>query len=304
MKNTILISAATLMAVSLLGGCGKTNAEVYSEPADNIEESSTSQDDSIIEGDNADDETADVSSETALADEIATIEAKSQEFENMDWNIPQQEANQTTYEWFKLWDDELNSLWNRINESENNKYKDDLISGQKDWITRKEANVKEAGEQALGGTLQPQLENSTAMEMTRARVYFLAGCLAEVEGYAFDVPENLQTELDQADPDVGFVFSSFEGKYVIGNDNNSAITIEPTEKCEYGVNGSDWMVWVTHGVILSDLDMDTFTRYSITFVKKEGNTATYYKLRRNLEGGIELASGTSPDNLDDITYAE
>ena len=303
MKNTILVSTATLMAISMLSGCGKTNVEVYSEPADNIEESSDSQDDSTIEEEDAE-ESGEASSYASLTDEIAAIEAKSQEYENMNWDIPQQEANELTNDWYKLWDDELNSIWKRLNESENNKYKDDLLSGQRDWVARKEANVKEAGEQALGGTLQPQLENSAAMEMTRARVYFLAGCLAEFEGDAFEVSDELQAELDKADPDVGYVFSTFEGKYTIENDSNSLITVEPTENCEYGVNGSDWMVWVTHGVILSDLDMDSFTRYSITFVKKEGDTTTYYKLRRNVENGIELASGTSPDKLDNVIVAE
>jgi len=44
-----------------------------------------------------------------------------------------------------------------------------VLDEQQAWIKRKEENVKGAGAAAFGGSLQPQLENSTAEEMTRAR---------------------------------------------------------------------------------------------------------------------------------------
>lgn len=45
---------------------------------------------------------------------MAEIESKSLAYENADWSLPQQEMNAKGYEWFALWDDELNALWGRL----------------------------------------------------------------------------------------------------------------------------------------------------------------------------------------------
>ena len=103
------------------------------------------------------------------------------EYENADWgSMGQQEMNQLTAQWYQLWDDELNSLWRRLSEELDGETKAKVLDENGHRIKRKEENIRGAGAAAFGGSLQPQLENSTAEEMTRARAYILAGYLADV----------------------------------------------------------------------------------------------------------------------------
>ena len=102
--------------------------------------------------------------------------------------MPQQEANRTTGEWYQLWDNELNSLWDRLTAEVTPAQKENLLIQQREWIKEKEKKIKEAGEEAAGGTLQPQLENGAAMRVTRKQAYHLAALLGEIRGEGFNVP--------------------------------------------------------------------------------------------------------------------
>jgi uncharacterized protein YecT (DUF1311 family) len=70
---------------------------------------------------------------------------------------------------------------------------------QQAWLQQKDEAVKNAGAAFSGGSLQAQLENMTAEEMTRARAYVLAGYLAEVRGESFTVSPEIQESLDAVD---------------------------------------------------------------------------------------------------------
>lgn len=136
----------------------------------------------------------------SVQEELAWIEAQSEEIANRDWAyMPQQEMNLTTGEWYKLWDDELNSLWSRITEEMDPADKEALLQEERAWVEQKEAAVTEAGQEALGGTLQPQLENGTAMRYTRKRAYELAAILADLRGESFLVPADVQESFQELD---------------------------------------------------------------------------------------------------------
>ena len=101
--------------------------------------------------------------------------------------------------------------------------KEKVLDEQRAWIKRKEENVKGAGAMAFGGSLQPQLENSTAEEMTRARAYILAGDLAEVRNESFTIPSEIQESIDLADPSLNDIFEKFEGQWIFDEERGACV---------------------------------------------------------------------------------
>lgn len=127
---------------------------------------------------------------------MAEIEAKSEQFMTAASNsMAQQDANMITAEWYQMWDDELNSLWDRLMERVEGTRRENVLIDQRNWVKEKEEKVAAAGKEAEGGSLQPQLENGAAMRLTRLRAYHLAALLGEVNGEGFNVPENVQKEI-------------------------------------------------------------------------------------------------------------
>ena len=227
------------------------------------------------------------------------------EYENADWgSMGQQEMNQLTAQWYQLWDDELNSLWRRLSEELDGETKAKVLDEQRAWIKRKEENIRGAGAAAFGGSLQPQLENSTAEEMTRARAYILAGYLADVRNEPFTIPPAIQESIDLADPGLNDVFEKFEGQWIFDEDRGACVGVERTETCAYGVEGSNWTVWVTGGDLISDLDVYGYTGNSILFkVAKDGYDA-FYELSFNPANSIYFAFGTSLDAMDEVIVCD
>ncbi len=241
----------------------------------------------------------------SIQDEIATVEVKSCEYENADWgSMGQQEMNQLTAQWYQLWDDELNSLWNRLNDELDAETKAKVLDEQRAWIKRKEGNVKGAGAAAFGGSLQPQLENSTAEEMTRARAYILAGYLADVRNESFTIPSEIQESIDMADSSLNEVFKKFEGQWIFDEERGACVGIERTETCAYGVEGSEWTVWVTGGDIISDLDVYGYTGNSIIFKIAHDGYDAFYELSFNPANSINFAFGTSLGAMDDVIVCD
>lgn len=246
-------------------------------------------------------ESSDSDTTASIQNEIAEIETKYQEYEDLDWAcMPQQPANITTYEMYKLWDDELNSIWSRLVEEVTSEKKEELLADQREWIKKKEASVKAAGEEAEGGTLQPQLENGTACRYTRKRVYYLASVLADTRGESFKIPVKVEESFADFDLSLDEVFSKFEGQWVFDVDRGACIGVEKSQESPYAPEGSTWTVWVTGGDIISDLDVIDYTDTTITFYRKNTNFDSYYILRFNLEGGVEMAYGNSLEAMDDV----
>jgi len=234
--------------------------------------------------------------------EIERVEERSREHCNIDTStMGQQQMNRHSAEWYMLWDEELNSLWSRLSDELDAETKAKVLEEQRAWIKRKEGNATAAGMQALGGTLQPLLESETAAAMTRARVYVLASYLAEVKNESFTISTEIQESLDAAEPNLDDVFTQFEGQWIFDESRGACVGIERTEDCAYGVEGSNWTVWVTGGDIFSDLDVYGYTEYNILFKITNGDADAYYELSAGMEGGVVLMYRTSlePDGMND-----
>lgn len=241
----------------------------------------------------------------SIQDEIAEVEAKSYEYENAVWDsMSQLEMNQTTAQWYRLWDDELNSLWGRLTDELDAETKAEILEEQREWIKRKEQNIRGAGAEAFGGSLQPLLENSIAEEMTRARAYILAGYLAEARNETFTISSEIQESIDTADISINDVFEKFEGQWIFDKDRGACVGIERTETCAYGVEGSNWTVWVTGGDIISDLDVYGYTEDSILFKAAHDGHDAFYELSFNMDHSIYFAFGTSLDAMDEVIVCD
>ena len=131
--------------------------------------------------------------------ELDKIEETSDKFKNMDWgNMPQQTMNKNAADWYKLWDDELNSLWQRLMEKIKPARKDNTVFLQKEWIQKKEDMIKKAGSEAEGGSLQPYLEACEGMRLTRARCYYIGSLLVEsIGGEPYKIPDDAMKVLTE-----------------------------------------------------------------------------------------------------------
>ena len=164
---------------------------------------------------------------------------------------------------------------------------------------------KAAGAEAEGGSLQPQLENGTAMRYTRKRSYELAAILAGELGESFAVPEAVEQSLVDVDPTLDHVFEKFEGQWFFDIDRGAVIGVEISEtQGDFAPELSTWTVWVTGGDILSDLDVIDYTDESITFYSNKYGFDSYYMLRFNMEYNVQMAYGRSLDAMDDVTTAK
>ena len=86
-------------------------------------------------------------------------------------SLSQSEMNQKAQELYVLWDNALNDLWGKLQDSLSADEFDQLLDEQIQWIEDKEDAVEEAGKEFEGGSLQPLITNSKAAEITETRVY-------------------------------------------------------------------------------------------------------------------------------------
>jgi uncharacterized protein YecT (DUF1311 family) len=106
---------------------------------------------------------------------LAGIEKKAKRLQDklQSGDLTQGEMNQLSAKLYKLWDDELNDIWGRLDEDT----KSELLQEERDWIKEKEKKIKEAGKEWEGGSGQPLAENQEGADLTRDRVYKLADYL-------------------------------------------------------------------------------------------------------------------------------
>ena len=224
-----------------------------------------------------------------IQEEIARVEEEYRKLSDIDSsNMGQQEMNYHSAEWYKFWDDELNSLWSRLSDELDAETKAKVLEEQRAWIKRKEGNVTAAGVEVGYGSLRPLVESGTAREMTRARVYVLAGYLAEVRNETFTISPEIQESLDAAEPNLDDVFAQFEGQWIFDENRGACVGVERTEACAYGVEGSNWTVWVTGGDLFSDLDVYGYTQQNILFKVTHADFDAYYDLSFGMEGNLIL----------------
>ncbi|MCR4999393.1 MAG: DUF1311 domain-containing protein [Lachnospiraceae bacterium] len=194
-KLFAVLLSVTMIAV-LCTGCNKSpNVETIATPA--VEETQTND---VQTEDNADSESK--NSNVSIQEEMEAVEASYQDLLNSidSESATQLDMNQNAAAAYQLWDDELNALWDRLSDEVDAQKKEDLLGAQRQWNEKKEIEIKNAGEECEGGSLQPLLECSKGAELTRARCYYLAGLLAEVRGEGFATSDEVQADLDAANP--------------------------------------------------------------------------------------------------------
>lgn len=107
--------------------------------------------------------------------ELAEIEAKAAEVQGSLGNaMTQEDMNALSGELYRLWDDELNSIWGRLKTTLPADTMEQLTDEEVAWIGEKEASMAAAGSEFQGGSMQPMQENLKGAELTKARVYVLA----------------------------------------------------------------------------------------------------------------------------------
>lgn len=283
-----------------------TSQDGAAEDNTSAEDNASSEDSKVAEESGAlDNNNAAEAAEQAgsIQDEIAGIEAKAVELEKSSLEgATQTELNLTTSDLYMLWDGELNSLWKRITDEE--KDMTALLADQRAWIKRKEADVKLTGSDYEGGSMQPQIEASRAKELTRVRVYYLAGYLAKLRGENFTISDEIQKSLDEADPSLNSVFEKFEGQHVFDVNTGHCLRVERAKDSDLKVDGAQWIVSVSMGDTISDLDVSSYSADAIVFHVDHGNRQAWYKLSFDMEYSIQFAYGQSEDNMDDIITCE
>lgn len=111
----------------------------------------------------------------SLETRVALTEELALEIENSLTNddLTQTEYNLKTKDLYDMWDSDLNAIWNDLKDVLDAEMFEELLSEQREWITWKEAEVKKAGADYEGGSMQPMVMNQKAAELTKTRVYEL-----------------------------------------------------------------------------------------------------------------------------------
>lgn len=107
-----------------------------------------------------------------LDEYMASLEAQAADIKAaLEQAQSQSEMNQKAHELYVLWDDALNELWGKLQDSLPEDEFDELLDEQIQWIEDKENAVEEAGKEVEGGSMYPLITNSEAAEITEERVY-------------------------------------------------------------------------------------------------------------------------------------
>lgn len=307
MKKKLVLVAIAMTSMSLFTGCSQTKEQGFEDSSASteiIEEHVEVKDENEVEGTQEEGEGAEVDPEVpdeqvdiSVPEEMAKIEKMSLEYENADWDIPQQEMNAKAYEWYTLWDNELNVLWDNLSKTLSEDEKNALLEEQIAWIDRKDKNVIAAGIEAYGGTMQPLLEHSTAKNMTRARAYVLAECLATALGQDYKMPEEVKNKMSEVDITLDAAMENFEGTHDVSD--SVTLNVMKLADSEFMADdfaeGTKWVVWYDHSTVLTEGNVYAYTKDVIVFEKEE----IYYVLQKGFEGdAIILSTGSELAQMD------
>ena len=102
----------------------------------------------------------------------------------------QADMNMAAGYFFKVWDCEMNNLWDRFVEQADAETKERVEADQKNWNDMKEEAALEAlGSREEGGSIYPVLYNDFMENSTKTRCYAIAKELAAINGSSFTMPE-------------------------------------------------------------------------------------------------------------------
>lgn len=110
-----------------------------------------------------------------LKTRVAFTEELALEIEKSIQNDPltQLEYNEKTGQLYEMWDSDLNAIWSELKATLDEEAFSQLLAEQREWIATKETEVKAAGAEVEGGSMQPMVMNMKAAELTKIRVYEL-----------------------------------------------------------------------------------------------------------------------------------
>lgn len=114
--------------------------------------------------------------ESDIFSELQEIESQAAAIENRlkTESLDQSTMNLLSAQLYKLWDDELNSVWGRLKTTLDSAAMDKLTQEEKKWISNKENAIEQAGLEYDGGTMRPMVENQTGADLTKQRVHELS----------------------------------------------------------------------------------------------------------------------------------
>lgn len=108
--------------------------------------------------------------------ELEALEKQAAEIENRLKNadLSQTEMNSLSGELYKLWDDELNSMWTRLKDILDAESMQQLTREELEWIDFKDRQTAQEAADYEGGSMYPLVSNTAAAQLTKDRVYELA----------------------------------------------------------------------------------------------------------------------------------
>lgn len=126
-----------------------------------------------------------------LLSELAVVEQQAVVLEDKIYNeaVTQLDMNEASGKLYELWDNELNLLWGKLVEVLSDEEMLLLVSEEREWIEFKSAESEAAGAEFEGGSMQPMMIALKEAELTRDRVYVLAGYLGDQIGQTVSKPE-------------------------------------------------------------------------------------------------------------------
>ncbi|MFG6395105.1 MAG: lysozyme inhibitor LprI family protein [Lachnospiraceae bacterium] len=89
------------------------------------------------------------------------------------YNGPQQEMNHESLEEFKLWDKELNYVYNDIYGKLNQEDQKELKKSELAWIKKRDKKAAEKSSEFEGGTMYPLVYNDILIKLTKKRIKWL-----------------------------------------------------------------------------------------------------------------------------------
>lgn len=89
------------------------------------------------------------------------------------YNGPQQEMNRESLEEFKLWDKELNYVYNDIYGKLNQEEQKELKKSELAWIKKRDKKAAEKSSEFEGGTMYPLVYNDILIKLTKKRIKWL-----------------------------------------------------------------------------------------------------------------------------------
>lgn len=144
--------------------------------------------DVIAELTQAPEENATVFDITAELSEVETAYAEKQQKLQNDTSLTQADMNVLAGECVTLWEEAMDTFWKELEPLLTAKEVLDLNTEQQEWLDKRDAQIQAIIAEYDGGSITGLLVGQKKAELTRERVYELAGYLTEVANQVLNAP--------------------------------------------------------------------------------------------------------------------